>query len=520
MAPRVENPPPSFTLSALVQELSATYPEQVAIAYGSERVTFAHLYERSLRTATWLESSGVHAGDRVGFVSANGPWFFEIAVACSHLNSVLVGVNWRLSPQEVADVLDDAGASCLISTPALASLVEPVLAVRTMTELRLDDAWDARILTTSPARFADRSGPASVILQLYSSGTTGRPKGVLITNAGLAFTRETGRRLYGMDVSSVNLLLSPLFHIGGAGYGLSAFSQGGTTVLLPDTRPERVLAAIEEHRVTHFFAVPTVIQSLLDCSSFSKTDVSSLRLVAYGGAPMSGSLLGRAMSQLKCEFMAVYGLTETTGTVTALLPSDHDPGGPRERLLGSIGRPLPWIGEIDVRDPATCETVGVDEVGEIWVRSGQVTPGYWNQPVETARSITPEGWFRTGDAASRDAEGYLFLRDRLKEMIISGGENIFPAEIENVLSVHPAVQEVAAIGIPSEKWGEEVRAMVVVRPGMTTTEVELIAFARARLAAYKCPKSVGFLDELPHNASGKLLRRAVREPFWTAPATS
>jgi long-chain acyl-CoA synthetase len=229
----------------------------------------------------------------------------------------------------------------------------------------------------------------------------------------------------------------------------------------------------------------------------------------YGAAPMGDVLLRRALAVLRCRFIQAYGMTETSGTVTALPPEDHVPDGERARLLNSVGRAYPWV-DIRVVDPSTLQTAPPGQVGELWVRSRMVMQGYWKQPGETAAALVEDGWLRTGDAASMDAEGYVFLFDRFKDMIISGGENIYPAEIENVLNGHPAVAEVAVIGVPHDKWGETPRAIVVLRPGQQASPQDLMDFTRQRLARYKCPSSVVFAQSLPRNASGKLLKRELR----------
>ena len=228
---------------------------------------------------------------------------------------------------------------------------------------------------------------------------------------------------------------------------------------------------------------------------------------------MGETQLLKAMALFGCDFMGVYGMTETAGTVIALDPADHDPGGPRAGLLRSVGRPMPWL-EVRIVDPATLEDAAPGGVGEIWVRSGQNTIGYWNQPQLTADALLAGGWLRTVDAAYLDDEGFVFMHDRIKDMVVSGGENIYPAEVENVLYAHPAVQEVAVIGVPSDRWGETVKAVVVRRPDLPVDAAELITFARARLAHYKCPTSIDFAEELPRNASGKLLKHTLRAPFW------
>jgi long-chain acyl-CoA synthetase len=310
----------------------------------------------------------------------------------------------------------------------------------------------------------------------------------------------------------VNLVPSPLFHVGGIGYALTALGQGGHTVLPPRADPATMLRLIEVHRVTHAFLVPTLVAALTEQAEVDNPELSSLQVIAYGAAPMTETLLLRAMTTLRCAFLGVYGMTETAGSVTALPPDDHDPGGPRAGLLRSIGRALPWH-EVRVFDPASGAPVPAGQVGEIWVRSGQNTPGYWGLPAETAEVLTEAGWLRTGDAAYTDADGYLYLHDRIKDLIISGGENVYPAEVENALASHPGVAEVAVIGVASKRWGETVKALAVPARSATPTATELIDHARSRLAHYKCPTSVEFLDELPRNASGKIAKTTLREQY-------
>jgi long-chain acyl-CoA synthetase len=346
-------------------------------------------------------------------------------------------------------------------------------------------------------------------LLLYTSGTTGLPKGAMITNEGLSYTPRLAAQAWAMGPDSVNLVAMPMFHIGGCGYGSSVMTVGGHTVLLRDVVPAQVVDCISRYRVTHAFFVPTVVQSLLNVPGVDQADLGSLELLMYGAAPMGDVLLKRAISVLRCRFMQAYGMTETAGTVTVLNPEDHVTEGPHATRLNSVGRPLPWV-ELRIVDPDTLDDAPPGQVGEIWIRTAMNMAGYWSKPEETRTTIMPGQWLRTGDAAYLDAEGYVYLFDRFKDMIISGGENIYPAEIENVLNGHPAVLEVGVIGVPHERWGESPRAVVVLRPNHTATAEELIRFTRDRLAHYKCPTSVAFASTLPRNASGKLLKRALR----------
>jgi acyl-CoA synthetase (AMP-forming)/AMP-acid ligase II len=262
---------------------------------------------------------------------------------------------------------------------------------------------------------------------------------------------------------------------------------------------------MERHRVTHAFAVPAIVAAILASPAVGQADLSSLQRIAYGGAPMTEALLRRAIDVLGCGFMAVYGMTETAGTVVSMAPEEHEP-----HRLRSVGRPLPWL-EIRLVDPVTEEEVGVGEVGEILVRSGQNTPGYWHRDEPT---VDDDGWLRTGDAAYLDAEGFLYLHDRIKDLIISGGENVYPAEVENALAAHAGIADVAVIGVPSPRWGETVKAVVVPREGVTLDPDEVLADVRTRLARYKCPTSIDVVGTLPRNAAGKVLKRELRAPFW------
>jgi long-chain acyl-CoA synthetase len=305
----------------------------------------------------------------------------------------------------------------------------------------------------------------------------------------------------------------PLFHIGGSGWALVGMWHGCQSVLLREFVPAAVLDALVRHRVTNALFVPAMLQALAQHPGAGDADYGALRSIVYGASPITDEALVRAMRTFRCPFIQVYGLTETTGAITQLDAADHQPDGPRARLLRSAGRPFPWV-ELRVVDPVTGEERAAGAVGELWTRSVQNMKGYWNRPDETVRTVTPDGWLRTGDAGYRDEDGYVFLTDRVKDMIITGGENVYPAEVENVLADHPAVADVAVIGVPDARWGETVKAVVVPRPGAAVAAEAIIAFARARIAHFKCPTSVDFVDALPRNPSGKLLKRELREPYW------
>ena len=360
------------TLGDLLTRVTGLGSDRPAITLDDRTVTFGELDRTADQVARALAVAGLAPGDRVAVLLRNVPEFYALLFGAARAGVVLVALNWRLAPLEVAAILDDAEPRLLVVGKGQLALVpdEPPCALVLLEDLA---AWTAEQTAEPLGRTVS---PDDVVLQLYSSGTTGRPKGVRLTHANLLFTPRMGREFYGMGPESVNLVPSPLFHIGGVGYGLTALGQGGHTVLLSDLAPAHLLAQIERHRVTHAFVVPAVIAGLLAAPELGRTDLSSLQRIAYGGAPMTEALLRRAIEGLGCGFMAVYGMTETAGTVVSLAPEEHDPDGPRADLLRSVGRPLPWL-EVDVADPLTGEPVGPGNVGEIRVRSGQNTVGYW-----------------------------------------------------------------------------------------------------------------------------------------------
>ncbi len=362
------------------------------------------------------------------------------------------------------------------------------------------------------------AGADDVVTQLYTSGTTGLPKGAMISGRNIACILREAHRVFRIGNDTVSLVAMPLFHIGGTGWALSGLCRGGHGVIVRDLDPGGVLALIETHRITDTFVVPAVLMGVLTAPELATADLSSLRTVFYGASPISEDVLVRSMEALGCDFAQVYGLTETSGAITSLLPGDHDPNGARAGLLRSAGRPFDHV-ELRIVDTATGADLPVGEVGEVWTRSSQNMLGYWNRAAETAAVLSDDGWFRTGDAGWLDAEGYLFLHDRIKDMIVSGGENVYPAEVENALLAHPAVADAAVIGVPHDKWGETVKAIVVRSNGVSHEDADalaadIIAVTRGRLAHYKCPTSVEFVDSLPRNPSGKILKRELRRPYW------
>jgi len=485
---------------------------------GPTTLSWSDLYGRAQQVAGALVEAGVEAGDRVAFLDKNGMAYFEVLFGGSLLKAVNVAVNWRLAPPEISFIVNDAEAKVLvISSEFLSQLDQLAPDLTTVTTIVVIgeetgahvgyEEWLARATPVDPELAGDDD---DVAVQLYTSGTTGLPKGVMLTNRNFAGLLDAAAQLeIGPDV--VSMVAMPLFHIGGSGWALFGMVAGASSILVREIDPVAVLKLIPEHRITHAFLVPAALQFLVAVPGVEDIDFSSLQVIAYGASPISADVLVRCLEVFGCGFYQVYGLTETTGAITLLTPADHLDLEHRERLR-SAGQPMKGV-EVRCVDIATGQDVEPGKVGEAWIRSTQVMQGYWNKDEATADAVTADGWFKTGDAGYL-VDGYLYLHDRVKDMIVSGGENVFPAEVENALMKHPGVGDVAVIGVPSDRWGEEVKAVVVKADGQDPAPEDLIGFAKAHLAGYKVPKSVDFADALPRNPSGKILKKDLRAPYW------
>jgi long-chain acyl-CoA synthetase len=504
---------PDVRVADVLRRHAAQRPEVVALRHGERELTYAELHERSNRLAQALLASGAGAGTRVAYLDRSSPEVVELLFAASKIGAVLVPLNWRLAAPELGAVLADAQAPLLIAGPGFREIAHGVVERLSPAPdlVVLGEVYERRLAAFEPRDPGGRGEAGDVIIQMYTSGTTGVPKGVLTTHGNLAVTAQTSRR-WAFDERSVSLTPLPMFHIGGIGWAYCGLWHGATTVLVSEFQPEGVLDIFEHQRVTNAVLVPTMLQMLTTVPGAAERDYSALRSIAYGAAPITTPVLKASLRTFGCSLFGLYGLTESTGGVVVLEAEDHDPGGPREHLLRSAGRPYPWV-ELQVVDPGGHGRVGAHEVGEVWLRGPNVTPGYFNRPDETAAALTPDGWLRTGDGGYVDEEGYLFLTDRIKDMIVSGGENVYPVEVEEALAQHPDVADVAVIGVPDARWGESVKALVVVRRGTPPAPEALIAFARERLAGYKLPRSVDFVDDLPRTPSGKVLKRELRERY-------
>jgi long-chain acyl-CoA synthetase len=518
-----------FTVAGLIRNLARAQPDHEMLVSGDARRSWSEEYQRACRVAQACLRDKVGVGDRLAFLDRNGMAYFDLLFGGALMGAVNVAVNWRLAPNEMAAIIDDSGANILIVhtdyLAALAQMESDLPAVRRIVVVRDADGVDPGLPDQRAVSFeewlegcpADDPGhvgsPTDVSMQLYTSGTTGLPKGVMLTNANMSTAISEAGQTFNIDDDTVSLVAMPLFHIGGSGWALCAMSRGGRSVILRDVDPSLLLKLIEQERISEMFLVPAVLMLLLAMPELQTADLSSLRNVFYGASPISEDVLVRCMSAFGCDFCQVYGMTETTGAITALRPHDHDPDGPRRGLLRSAGKPHGGV-ELRIVDPVSGADAALGEVGEVWTRSPYNMAGYWGKPEETAATVNAEGWLHTGDAGFFDEEGYLYLHDRMKDMIVSGGENIYPAEVENVLLSHPAVADAAVIGVPDERWGETVKAIVVIAPDATLDQAEVIAHCRANLAHYKCPTSMDSIDVLPRNPSGKILKRELRAPYW------
>lgn len=529
-----------YTIAGLLRANTEAFPDKTMLVDGDERFTWAEHFSRACRVSRAISSEGLGPQDRVAFLDRNGAPYFETLFACALGGQVNVAVNWRLSPPEMAAVIDDSGASvlvvhrdyatCLATMPSDLPSVKRVVVIDDPPQpggvLDVGERFGARC-TGYEDWLADhpesdpghRPAALETSLQLYTSGTTGIPKGVMLSNSNLSTAVGAADDSFDIDETVVSLVAMPLFHIGGSGWAMCAMSRGGTSVILRDVDPGRLLSLVESEHVSHTFVVPAVLMFLLATPGIETADLSSLRNVFYGASPIAEDVLVSCMRIFRCRFTQVYGMTETTGAICALRPEDHDPDGPRRHLLRSAGKPLPGV-EIKVVDPTSGRDARTDDVGEIYTRSAYSMVGYWRKPEETAATVDEDAWLRTGDAGYLDEDGYLFLHDRIKDMIVSGGENVYPAEVENVLLSHPDVADAAVIGVPDDRWGETVKAIVVLTSGGATGRepgalaASITAHCRAELAHYKCPTSVEFAEVLPRNPSGKILKRDLREPYW------
>jgi acyl-CoA synthetase (AMP-forming)/AMP-acid ligase II len=493
-------------------------PAETAMWFEGRVTSYADLDTRSSQVANGLLALGIQPGDRIGYLAKNTDVYYEMLFGCAKARAVMNGVNTRLAPPEVKFILSDAKARVLFVGREFYALIDQIKAelpdLKKIITLDGDrEDWDF-YPTWRDARSPVNPGlPVQGdddVIQLYTSGTTGLPKGVQLTNDNYRafFTQAKLLEWSSYDAGDGVMNAMPLFHVAGVNVGVLAALQGSRTVILREIDPQLILKLIPEHKIAHAFWVPAVILMLTQQKNIREVDFSSLKQVFYGASPISEALLRTAVEIMGARFTQLYGLTETVGAGTFLPPEAHDPAWGKLRSCG-----VPWPGAVVRVVDGQGKPVPTGEVGEIVIRSGFVMKGYWNRE-DATREAMRDGFFHTGDAGYFDEDGFLFIHDRVKDMIVSGGENVYPAEVENAIFGAPGVADVAVIGVPDEKWGEAVKAIVVRKPGEDPSADSIIAWAKERIAGYKAPKSVDFIDALPRNPSGKILRKDLREPYW------
>lgn len=496
-------------------------PDRPAIIADTGRYTYTELDNASNRFAAYLDASGYQAGDRIAYVGKNNEMFFPVVFGCLRTGVVIVPLNWRCAPAEIAYMLEDSGSRLVIHDEEFTEGMLQATANLPAKPPRMV-AWGARqtddarrnlaaiINSGAVAKAYRRTAPDECALQLYTSGTTGHPKGVMLTHRGISVARhvEIGSPDWD-DWTDDDIILSamPSFHTGGMAWMFTGMSRLLTCVLTADATPENLLALSQRYATTRTFMVPTVVRGLLEALISSGGKPPGLKSINYGASVMDVDLIKRCLAAFPgCNFAQYFGMTETSGTVTFLPPKNHDPAHPE--LLGSVGKALPGY-EIEIRD-AALKPLPAGTAGEIWIKTQTTMIGYWNRPEATAEALV-DGWYRSGDGGYLNEQGYLFLTDRIKDMIVSGGENVYPAEVEAVLRLHPAIKDLVIVGAKDAVWGECVNAVVEWREGQTTTIEELRTFGTKSIASFKLPKRLYSVPLLPRTATGKLQRAEVRK---------
>ena len=502
-----------LTFDGLIRHWTREKPGQVALEQDGKALTFAALDERSRRIVAIQKAQGLAKGDRVAWLGKNARLYFELFYSAARMGVVMVPIGWRLAAPEIAYILGDTGAKLLFIDEGFAGLAAGACGDMENPPKVIDTPTAKSDIAAAPADDFEGAGPDDAVLQLYTSGTTGNPKGAVLTNANLFALRqpaeEAAQPWSSWDEDEAILVCMPCAHIGGTGLGIMAMAAGVRAIVQAEFTPDGVLDGFEQG-ITRLFIVPAALQMVVQHPRAKDTDMSAVKYVMYGAAPIPLDLLREAVQTIpEAGFLQCYGMTETTGTIAMLPPEDHTLEG--NQRMKSAGRAVPGA-ELRVVDEDG-EELPRGEVGELICRSPSNMQGYWNLP-DATRGALKDAWMHTGDAAYMDDDGYVYIQDRIKDMIISGGENVYPAQVESAIYGHPAVGEVAVIGVPDDIWGEAVKACVVPRPGSEVDPDDIIAFTRERLAGFKVPKTVDVIEAMPRNASGKILRRELRAPYW------
>ncbi len=508
-------------LTQPLHKASRSCPDALATVFGDRRQTYARFASRVATLAGALHAFGLEPGGRVGMLGMNSDRYVEYLYGVLWAGGVINPVNVRWSAREIAYSLDDCDTGILFVDDAFKEIIGPLReqtkALHTIVFIGEgecpDDAFDYETLLSQSGAVPDavRRGD-DLAAVLYTGGTTGKPKGVMLSHANLCIDGLATRVAVASPPESVALQTAPSFHVAGVQGIFSHFAKLGTLVILQSFEPGAVVETIEPERINDIFLVPTMLRFLLDHPDFAHRDLSSLTNVSYGASPMDTALLERALEALPgVEFSQAYGMTELSPTVSILTPHYHTAEGRAAGKLMSAGQPSS-IAEMRIVD-SNDEDVAPGAVGEIVARGPMVMQGYWNKPEQTAEALR-NGWMHTGDAGTRDADGFIFVVDRMKDMIVSGGENVYSAEVEDAILQLPQVAQCAVIGVPDETWGERVHAVLVLKVGATLEHNELMAHCKTLIGGYKCPRSMEFRKEMPISGAGKLLKFELRAPYW------